>query len=102
MHIRYSIKTAAAGLKSNKARSALTILGIVIGIGSIIIVMSLGQGAQSLILSQVEGLGSLTVVVLPGREPRGPADSAQIFSDSLKEKDLELLQNKANVPTAAA
>jgi len=76
-------------------------LGIVIGITAIIIVMSLGQGAQDLILNQVQGMGSRTVVVIPGREPKGPADSAQIFSDSLKERDLALLRNKINVPTAS-
>ena len=89
MTIKYSIKTAFSGLRSNKSRSALTILGIVIGITAIILVMALGQGAQDLILGQIQGLGSKTIVVIPGREPKGPADSAQMFSDSLKDKDLE-------------
>lgn len=99
MTIAYSLKTAFAGLKSNKSRSALTILGIVIGVTAIILVMSLGQGAQDLIVNQIQGLGSRTIVVIPGREPKGPTDSAQLFSDSLKEKDLEALRRKSNVPT---
>lgn len=101
MHIKYSFHTALSGITTHKSRSALTVLGIVIGITSIIIVMSLGQGAQDLILNQVQGMGSRTVVVIPGREPKGPADSAQVFSDSLKERDLTLLRNKVNVPTAS-
>ncbi len=100
MSIRYSFKQAITGLKTNKSRSALTVLGIVIGITAIILVMSLGAGAQNLILSQVQGMGSKTVVVLPGREPKGPTDSAQMFSDSLKERDLDFLRNPINVPTA--
>ncbi|HEY4523443.1 MAG TPA: ABC transporter permease [Candidatus Paceibacterota bacterium] len=99
MTIKYSIKTAANGLRTNKSRAALTILGIVIGITSIILVMSVGQGATNLILSQIQGLGSKTIAILPGRSPSGPSDVAQLFSDSLKEKDLELIKRKENVPT---
>lgn len=101
MTFPHLLKTAAMGLKTNKMRSVLTMLGIVIGITAIIVVMSLGKGAEQLIVSQVQGLGSKTIIVIPGREPKGPADAAQIFSDSLKERDLELLQKKTNVPTLA-
>jgi len=99
MKLTYSVKTAFTGLQTNKSRSALTILGIVIGITSIILVMSVGQGAQELILAQIQGLGSKTITVIPGREPRGPSDFAQVFSDSLREKDLVALKRKENVPT---
>jgi putative ABC transport system permease protein len=78
----------------------LTILGIVIGITSIIMVMSLGQGAQDLILGQVQGMGSKTIIVVPGRQPKGPSDVAQALSDSLKERDFIAISNIANVPTA--
>ncbi len=98
MTFSHSFKTAWTGLRTNKSRSLLTILGIVIGIASIMIIMSLGSGAQRFILSQIEGLGSKTIVVLPGREPSGPSDSAQIFSDSLHEADLTALLKKANAP----
>lgn len=98
MRLSYSLKNAIIGLKTNKTRSVLTIFGIVIGITSIILVMSLGAGAQNFILSQVQGLGTKTVAVIPGREPTGPSDSAQIFSDSLKERDLIELKKKENVP----
>lgn len=99
MNISYSIKTAVRGLTTNKSRSILTILGIVIGITAIILIVSIGKGAQDLILQQIQGLGSRTIVVIPGREPKGFSDSAQIFSDSLKEKDYEALQKKSNAPT---
>ena len=100
MLFKYSIKTAVNGLKTHKSRSALTILGIVIGITSIILVMSLGQGAQNLILSQVKGLGATTVIILPGKISFGPSTAAQTMNDSLKEKDLNLIKSKANVPNA--
>lgn len=98
MKLPETFLTSIAGLKTNKSRSTLTILGIVIGVTAIMLVMSLGKGAQDLILGQIQGLGSKTIAVIPGREPSGPSDAAQMFSDSLKYRDLELLRNKSEAP----
>ena len=98
MKFKTTVETAVIGLKSHKSRSALTILGIVIGIAAIMIIVSLGKGAQSLILSPLQGLGSKTIAVIPGREPRGPTDVLSTFTDSIKERDLELLLQGANAP----
>jgi putative ABC transport system permease protein len=95
---KHSVKTALTGLTTNRSRSFLTILGIVIGITAIMLVVSLGAGAQELILGQVQGLGTNTIIVTPGREPTGPSDSAQMFSDSLKDKDIKELLKPTNVP----
>ncbi len=100
MKITYSIKTALIGLRSNVFRSALTILGIVIGITSIIIVMSAGAGAKKLILNQVQGIGSNMLMVVPGQDPKGPSSFSMFFVDSLKEREVTALRNRANVPTA--
>ncbi|MBI2474606.1 MAG: ABC transporter permease [Candidatus Taylorbacteria bacterium] len=102
MIVRHQFGTALKALKRHRSRTLLTILGIVIGITAIILVMSLGQGTQDLILSQIQGMGSKTIAVAPGRQPTGPSDAAQIFSDSLKEKDLTALKNKSNVPNLKA
>ncbi|MDI6717663.1 MAG: ABC transporter permease [Patescibacteria group bacterium] len=98
MLFKYTLKTAYNGLQTNRSRSALTILGIVIGITAIILIMSLGQGAQNLILGQIQVMGSKTIAIHPGRQPKGPTDFAQMFMDSLKEKDVEELKKKINVP----
>ncbi|MCX6715453.1 MAG: ABC transporter permease [Candidatus Taylorbacteria bacterium] len=95
---KHIVKTSLTGLFTNRSRSILTILGIVIGITAIMLVVSLGAGAQSLILGQVQGLGTNTIAIIPGREPKGPSDVTALYSDSLKEKDLVALRNKANVP----
>jgi len=100
MNISYSFKTAIKGLRTNGSRSALTILGIVIGITAIMMVMSLGQGAQNLILGQIQSMGSKVIEIKPGREPKGFSDILQIFSNSLKEKDLIALRKKENLPYA--
>ncbi len=99
MTLKHTFTTALTGLRTHRSRSLLTILGIVIGITAIILVVSIGAGAENLILAEVEGLGSRTIAVIPGREPRGPSDFAQLFSDSLKERDLAALKRRENVPT---
>jgi putative ABC transport system permease protein len=100
MHLRQLTKTSLTGLSTNKSRSFLTILGIVIGITAIIIVMSLGQGAQDLILGEIQSIGSRVIAIVPGRQPTGPSGFISMFTDSLKNADLIALQNKANVPHA--
>ena len=101
MKLTHLFNTSRAGLTANKSRTILTILGIVIGITAIMLVMSLGAGAEGLILGQIQGIGAKTVVVAPGKHPKGPTDIASLFADSLKERDLEALKSKANVPTLA-
>jgi putative ABC transport system permease protein len=103
MQTRDLFKTSISSLNSHKSRSALTILGIIIGITSIILVMSLGQSAQGLILQQIQSFGPTNLFILPGRASSNPGSFGQtLLSDSLKQKDFEDLQNKANVPDAVA
>ncbi len=101
MTIKNSVKTALKGLAEHKSRSALTILGIVVGITAIIMVMSLGRGAENLILDQIQSIGAKTIAVIPGREPSGPTDIISTFTDSLKDRDLAFLEKKENVPHLA-
>lgn len=103
MSVKDGLNTALRGLVANKGRSALTILGIVIGITGIILVVSLGDSAEDIIVGELGGLGANTVVVRPGQEPTGPTDFAQVlFNDSLKERELRALQSKKNVPDLIA
>ena len=66
MNLGDLLQEALAALTANKARSSLTILGIVIGIGSVIAMVSIGQGAQSQIQSSIQSLGSNLINVSPG------------------------------------
>ena len=99
MRIKHALKNVFIGLKTNKSRSFLTILGIVIGITSIILIMSIGQSAKDLILNEVKAMGGKFVSINPGKEMKGPQDMAEImFNDSLKDRDIQALRNKNNVP----
>lgn len=57
-----------SALVANKARSGLTILGIVIGIGSVIAMISIGQGASGTIQSNIQALGSNLIIIMPGSQ----------------------------------
>ncbi|MDD5710720.1 MAG: ABC transporter permease [Candidatus Colwellbacteria bacterium] len=101
MLIRHSFKIAYRALKINKSRSFLTILGILIGITAIMMMVSLGNGAEGLILGELSGFGGETIAINAGQEPSGPTDFAgALYSDSLKDRDVELLRSKNNVPYA--
>lgn len=66
------VKFALGNIALNKRRSFLTMLGIVIGVGSVITIMAVGAGAQSYVFDQIESLGSNLVGVLPGASEEGP------------------------------
>lgn len=93
----HTLKTAVSGLKAHKGRTALTILGIVIGVMAIIMVMAIGKGAEELILGQIRGMGSRTMSVEPGRMPQGMSDFYEIYTESLKDREVEAIKNRNNV-----
>jgi len=97
----FAIKNSLQSLLVNKTRSFLTVLGIIIGVCAVIIIMSIGAGAQDIILSQVKTLGSDIISVLPGGrqdENSPPASVMGISITTLNLEDLEALRNKINVP----
>ena len=75
MKFSHLIKTAFAGIKTNKTRAVLTMLGIIIGIASVVTMISLGNGAQNLILGQVMTMGSNNIFIRPGAQPKGGSSS---------------------------
>jgi putative ABC transport system permease protein len=104
MDLASSVKMAFAGLKSKKTRTFLTMLGIIIGISSVIIIISVGSGAQSLILNQIKSLGSNLIGIFPGAsEEKGPP--ASVFgtvNTSLKNADVDALLDKNKAPNVIA
>lgn len=78
----------------NKSRSGLTVLGIVIGIASVIIMVAIGRGAQSSIQSSIQAIGSNLLMVRPGadRGPGSPVVGAQGSAQSLVLGDLKVLE----------
>lgn len=100
MRIVDPIKISYKNLLAAKFRSFLTILGIIIGVASVIIIMAIGQSAQALILDQVSSIGSNLIGVLPGAsDEKGPPAAAMgIKVTTLKYGDLEALRDGTHVP----
>ncbi len=93
-----------SALSANKARSGLTILGIVIGIASVITLVSLGQGAQSSIESSIQSIGSNLIIVMPGAQ-RGPGtevNAGRGSARSLTLSDGEAIVNEISYVKAVA
>lgn len=84
-----------SALSGNKVRSSLTILGIVIGIASVIAMVSIGQGAQSSIESSIQSIGSNLIMVMPGAQRGfgGAARSAQGSSQTLTNADAKAIES---------
>lgn len=99
MKLRHIITASVTGLQANRVRSALTILGIVIGVASVLLIISVGRGAENLVQSEISGFGADMIAIRPGKEPTGPTDIAgTLFADSLTDRDVEALRRKQNVP----
>jgi putative ABC transport system permease protein len=76
MNFKWTMKFATRSILSNKKRSFLTMLGMIVGVGSVISIMAIGAGAESYVFSQLEVFGGNLVGVLPGAsEEDGPPAS---------------------------
>ncbi|MBI5189695.1 MAG: ABC transporter permease [Nitrospirae bacterium] len=67
MEIRESLTVAFEGLLSNKVRSSLTMLGVIIGVLAVILLVSIGEGARKYIARELEGLGSNILIITQGK-----------------------------------
>ena len=105
MLFRDAFKTSTRALVHGKMRSILTMLGIVIGITSVIVLMSLGQSAQALILNQVQGIGSNLIIIIPGAPQNGkfspPASEQGIVITSLQQQDVNSLEREPSITAVA-
>lgn len=82
-----SIIIALAGLRANKLRAMLTMLGIIIGVGAVIAMVSIGMGVRDKVETSIAGLGSNLLVVTPGAASAGGSRQAAGSGITLNEKD---------------
>ncbi len=81
MKTKVLVRVAATSLLKNKLRSMLTMLGVIIGVGSVILMVAVGDGARSRIQQQVQKLGTNMIVVTPGSSNQGGvSQGAQSFN----------------------
>jgi putative ABC transport system permease protein len=99
MTINDLLKETFSSITVNKTRSGLTILGIVIGIGSVIAMVGIGTGAQGSIQSSIEGLGSNLLTIFPGvvQPGRGIVSSGRGAAQTLKNEDLAVISQISGI-----
>jgi len=95
------IRIALRALARNKVRSALTMLGIIIGVASVIAMVSLGQGAQQQVQSQIAGMGTNLLVVMAGSQKSGGFRGGLGTSTTLTPEDVEAVLREAPAVAAA-
>ena len=100
MSLMESIRMAFRSLGSNKMRSALTMLGIIIGTGAVIALLSVGQGAQRAITSEIQSIGSNLILVFPGQFDQGPGQRTSRVA--LTRGDADAIADPLQAPHVAA
>ncbi|MBC8448949.1 MAG: ABC transporter permease [Chloroflexi bacterium] len=96
MNIYESLRTATTGLTSNKLRAALTMLGIIIGVGSVVALLSVGEGVEASIASEIQGIGS-NLIFITADQPDDSSSPAYITT-----ADAEALSDSFNAPALVA
>jgi putative ABC transport system permease protein len=101
MNVLMIIRIAFRALARNKARAALTMLGIIIGVSAVIVMVSIGQGAQATVQAQIEGMGTNLLFVSAGSQNVGGVRSGAGDSgtNTLTAADLEAVRRE--VPSVA-
>jgi putative ABC transport system permease protein len=93
MKISRLLKSASTSILRNRVRSFLTILGIIIGVASVIIMVAIGKGAQQDIKAQIQSMGTNIVMIMPGSQNSRGFSLGSGSKQSLTLKDAEKLQN---------
>lgn len=88
MNVLNLLKIALNALKRNKMRTILTMLGIVIGVASVIAMLAIGQGSKKSIQDQVSSMGSNMIIVFPGSQSRGGVQMGSSSNKSLTLGDI--------------
>jgi putative ABC transport system permease protein len=93
-----TLRIAWSGITANKLRSGLTILGMTIGVASVIVLIAVGNGSSLAVKSRIQSLGTNVLIVQGSGGLRGGAFASSASSVSLTRKDAEALQDPALAP----
>lgn len=94
MNFANLFKIAVKALNNNKLRGFLTMLGIIIGVASVITMLAIGQGSKRSIQAEISQMGSNMIMIRPGSDVRGGVRLSSDDMESLKLRDLEDIQTQ--------
>jgi putative ABC transport system permease protein len=98
----FTFRIAALAILRNKVRSFLTALGIIIGVGAVIAMMAIGEGAKKVIEDQFAAMGTNLLIILPGSTSTSGARGGSGTAPSLTWEDLKAIQTQLSSVAAAA
>ncbi len=103
MNVFESLRIAFRALAANKLRSMLTMLGIIIGVGAVIVLISMGRGVENYVTDQFASLGSNLLFITPGQFADGPPDRRQSNNVKLLTlADMQAVGDPARLPDVRA
>lgn len=102
MNISNLFKIALKALNNNKMRCFLTMLGIIIGVGSVITMLAIGQGSKDSIKKQISEMGSNMIMIHPGNMERGGVRQSSDDMQTLKVTDYEDIRDEATFVAAVS
>jgi len=102
VHSLIILKVALRALARNRLRSTLTLLGMVFGVGAVIAMVSLGQGAQRMVQDQIQSVGTNLLFVQPGSRNTGGAQTGAGFNPTLTAEDVDAIAQEIPVVLAAS
>src|SRR2546425_10252848 len=91
---RMTLMTALRALRRNKLRSALTMLGIIIGVAAVITMVSIGEGAAAAVQAEIRSLGKNLLVVIPGATTTSGVRSSSGGISTLRTSDAVAIQKE--------
>lgn len=100
MNIINLIRIALSAMKRNKFRAFLTMLGVIIGVASVIAMLAIGQGSKESIREQISSMGTNMIIVHPGEEKRGGVMMGNTSAQSLETKDLKAIADNCSSVSA--
>jgi putative ABC transport system permease protein len=96
------LRVAMRAMTRNKMRTALTMLGIIIGVAAVIVTLAIGQGARASVEAQIQSLGTNMIMIFSGSVSRGGAHSGMGGSTRLTEEDAEAIAKEVHGVEAVA
>lgn len=102
MNIANLFKIAVRALSNNKLRGFLTMLGIIIGVASVITMLAIGQGSKKSIQAEISEMGSNMIMIHPGGDMRGGVRQSAEDMETLKLKDYEDIINETRYVAAVS
>lgn len=102
MNLTNLFRIALRALNNNKTRALLTMLGIIIGVASVITMLAIGQGSKKSIQRQISEMGSNMIMIHPAREMQGGVRQSAENMQTLKVEDFEAIRNNAKYVTATS